>query len=238
MILSKQVHFFGLVPGSDLHAAAAGSPASFSPYGRQPPDAGSLFPHGLPGDVAARCPLPTDAASCRQLLLRTRRTTLQSNRDDFGQWIREVSGGVLCVDPQGCHQAIENMVSFGFGEVPCTLTSDDISWLLCRLKELRRQQIRELNLGAMVFYAWLDEQSGTLRTSLITGDETAKLPFGCPIRCHTDLTLTADEVVGCPYLKGIPYSELEEVGPDELPEIGPPLNVYVEVLNADGPGAA
>jgi hypothetical protein len=79
-----------------------------------------------------------------------------------------------------------------------------------------------MSADSLLFYAWYDAQSGTLRLSATCATTPNELPFSCELRPVLDPTAVSSSLLGSAYLGGIPESELSpsswaEESPTQVP---------------------
>lgn len=77
-----------------------------------------------------------------------------------------------------------------------------------------RQQLRPPS-GPWTFYAWCDEQAGSLRFSLVPGTASDPRPFGARLEFHDDASQICDAFVTGTSV--IPWSELNFDAPHVAP---------------------
>ncbi|WP_269521289.1 hypothetical protein [Alteromonas sp. BMJM2] len=106
---------------------------------------------------------------------------------EFKRWLIELDEELLLSESEDLHiQAIKNIAYFGLTEAAlaelCTNEIEDFLIGCYRLYEKK-------NLGdEKVFYCWLDEMAGQIRTSAVSTIH-GKLPFGIQLQLCTSLEL-------------------------------------------------
>ena len=95
----------------------------------------------------------------------------------FQKWIDEMNDEVIIVQSTDINEeAIENMMTFGLStESVHSFGRDSVEEFLLNCRDIYKSKN---NKEPMVFYSWLDEQSGQLRTSAVSSRHN-KLPFEC-----------------------------------------------------------
>lgn len=94
------------------------------------------------------------------------------------------------------------------------ITTQEILRFLKNVKLDRQLQLMATNLEIdLIYYLWMDEMAGQLRFNFINSNHE-KLPFGCNLNVVETETEIIDSFLCSKYLEGIPFAELEDVGPE------------------------
>ena len=118
-----------------------------------------------------------------------------------------IASSAIVIDPNGTTEPLGNMcsISITYEQAAALGTGDVTSFIMDAAKQFDNLRLACAPRHPMVFYCWTDDSAGQLRFSVIS---KLPLPFACTTRISADPTEIARELLSCPWLEGIPYSEL------------------------------
>lgn len=145
-----------------------------------------------------------------------------------GSWFVDVCQLVISDLPCVEMAANANMLVFQLPSVP------DVREIRAALEQVHSEYRKKVEDAGRtgLFYAWVDEISGTVRCSFCEVDGFSELPFQCSLKRAMSLDEIAASVIRS-YSDGVPSQELVEVGwsdPDDIVEVE--LLVFAEPVGA------
>jgi hypothetical protein len=162
---------------------------------------------------------------------------LQSFLDDPDDVINDPL--IIAVGPDaGRDEPHENMWDLGMSAARAAATpaAAIIAFLQQVIANRNRQLTARFGMQhPMVFYAWVDEQAGQLRFSLVSG-QGVRPPFGAEIRCITQPDPLIQHYLAITTHDGIPWAQITILEPgDPEPEALPlePLLVWTVQMPTD-----
>jgi hypothetical protein len=148
-------------------------------------------------------------------------------------WLAEVTNDavVICRDDINT-EANSNLWSFSLTlQEASSLSVTDVVEFSQKVVASRREWLTARRAPSMVMYWWHDEQAGQLRFSLVSTTH-GRLPFQANIAVVAEFEEIAKAWLSSPYLDGIPWTDLQEVVPEEVEteQLPPTIAVWTAVV--------
>ena len=149
----------------------------------------------------------------------------------FSEMLTEIDVLGIVIDPDGGTEPNGNLCTISLTRAQAdNLVPDDIIRFVHRAAD--SFDAKRFAMGPehrMVFYCWVDEWTGQLQFSVVSSQQP--LPFRGDIRVVRDLTIVAHQLLACPNLDGIPWSEFEPADDSSMDDEPSPYTLDVFVLD-------
>lgn len=161
------------------------------------------------------------------------------NKNEFMEELKEIVEDPLFIGnsiEDLADEAAENTWSISMGqELANDFTMEELVSFFTQVQTNRKEQIVHTSDHPMIFYAWFDWQSASLRFSLMSAFQE-KLPFGSKYKTVASIEPIIVEFLQFQFHDGFPFTEIHDEVPTETEEkekVNEPFNVYVVILSND-----
>lgn len=126
----------------------------------------------------------------------------------LSSWLGQVTGLVVSATGDAVEDGAANMLVFSISDAhSAQVSAEQLDDFLMRAHRHLSATLAHKGVNWW-FYAWYDEMSGTLRSSLCQASNGSQLPFECQLNVVDVPRPVSDAALGSTYSEGIPRDEL------------------------------
>ena len=134
--------------------------------------------------------------------------------DVLREWLEDVARDEITVSDDPRVEARENQWTFSISsEQALDVSIEDFVVFISDVLSVKRLEVEQRQLPAILFYLWFDQVSGRLCFSLTSGTDPAALDFQCMVNPSAELNDILALFLASKHFNGIPFDELTADSP-------------------------